>query len=101
MKQLTKKEAIKFEIYEVWKNWTPDQIVKFQLFQKRLCLPWDLFHKSIEEVLGRPVFTHEFTFHGRLEEEYLGKRDPPTLQEIIELIPEEKRVVIFVGDNNV
>lgn len=96
MKQLTKEQAIAFAESEVYESWTPRQIVDFQLFQKRLCMPFDVFHGAIEKVLNRPVYTHEFAFIDNIRKEYLGDKPAPTLEEIVELIPKEKRMVIFV-----
>lgn len=59
--KLTKEQAKKFaESYE-WKDWSSAQIALFQLQQERLCFPWNVFHAAVEESLGRPVMTHEFT----------------------------------------
>jgi hypothetical protein len=93
--QFTKEQAISFHDSGVWKNWTNEQIVRLQLFQKKLCIPFDRFHEAIEKVLGRPVFTHEFgmNYEG-IVMEYLGERPTPTFEEIINLIPAEKRIVI-------
>ncbi len=94
--QLTKEQAI--AIYESgeWKSWSHEQIVRFQLFQDRLAIPFDKFHEAIENVLGRPVFTHEFASRDSLILEYLGEKTAPSLQEIIEMIPAEKRIVLGV-----
>jgi hypothetical protein len=67
------------------------------LFEERLVMPFAEFHKGIEELLGRSVWTHEFAFiskPGGLKEELAGKCKPPTLTEIMELIPAEKRIVV-------
>lgn len=97
MQQLTKEQAIAFFDSRCYEDWEPEQIVRFQLFQQKLCVPFDLFHSSMEEVLGRPVFTHEFAFMSDLIREYLGEKPAPTLDEILDMIPEEKRVVIFAN----
>ncbi len=94
MKQLTEEQAIKFYDSKEWQNWDNEQIVRLQLFQKKLCVNWSSFHEAMEDVLGRPVFTHEFAFADRLKQEYLGGKKKPTLDEIIDLIPEDKRVII-------
>jgi len=60
MKQLTTEQAIKFAKSKVYKKWTNEQIVRFQLFQKKLCMDFSRFHEALETVLDRPVFTHEF-----------------------------------------
>jgi len=96
MKQLTKEEAIVFYDSQVWKEWTPRQIAEFQMEQDLLCVPFGVFHEAIEKTLGRPVFTHEFGLNREgLMKELLGEKEAPTFEEIVNLIPEDKRVVIF------
>lgn len=95
MTQLTKEQAIAFGNSGVYKNWTSEQIVRFQLFQDMLCMDFGAFHKAMEDVLGRPVWTHEFGSQGNLMEEYLGCRPAPDFDEIMALIPEDKRVIIL------
>ena len=87
MKQLTKNQAIALYEGGEWKDWTDEEIVIVQLYQDKLCLPFSRFHKAIEHVLMRPVWTHEFTNSAALRAEYEGKRPAPTLQEIMALIP--------------
>lgn len=95
-KQLTEKEAIDFYASGVWDEWTNEQIVRFQLFQKKLCINFIKFHEAVEKVLGRPVFTHEFACRDNLVLEYLGEKPTPSLDEIINLIPKDKRIIIGV-----
>lgn len=95
MKQFTKEEAISFYDSCVWKGWSSEKIVRLQLFQDLMCVDFDLYHKSISHVLGRPVFSHEFAFHDQLVKEYLGVEQPPTFNEILDLIPENKKLLIF------
>ena len=96
MKQLTKEQAILFSKNQIWAEWSNDEIVKLQLFQDKLCIPFSRFHEAINKVLGRPVYTHEFTTsnHKNLIKEYLGEKEAPTLEEIINLIPKEKRIIL-------
>ena len=95
MKQLTEEQAIKFYKSKIWDEWDDEKIVRFQLFQKKLCVEFSRFHQALESVLKRPVFTHELGLSfDKIVLEYLGERQPPTLDEIIELIPEEKRMLI-------
>ena len=96
MKQLTKEQAIKMCESEIWRDMSLEEIAKFQLFQKRLCVPFDKFHEAIEKLLGRSVWTHEFAFFEDLEKEYLGKKEKPTFEEIINLIPKEKRIILEI-----
>jgi hypothetical protein len=95
MKKLTKEQAIKIAKSEIWKDMTNEEIVKFQLFTELLCMPFDRFHEAIEKVLNRPVFTHEFAFEDDLKKEYLKEKQPPTFDEICNLIPKEKRIIIL------
>jgi hypothetical protein len=58
-------------------------------------MPFSIFHEAITKALGRPVFTHEFGLNreGLIKELFRGA-PAPTLEEIINLIPEEKRIII-------
>ncbi|MCD5380846.1 hypothetical protein LR004_02865, partial [Candidatus Gracilibacteria bacterium] len=79
-----------------WAQWSDRQIVDFQLFQKRLAVPFDKFHSALEKVLDRPVFTHEFGMnYDGIVSEYLGESNPPSLEDILNLIPEKKRILIL------
>ena len=69
-----------------WENKIAREIVDFQLYEDRLCCPFGIFHGALEQVLGRPVFTHEFADSKALREEYEGKR------EFDGVIPSFKRV---------
>lgn len=93
--QFTKEQAIAFYQSKVWESWTDEQIVRLQFFQEKLCLPFDVFHKAITNVLGRDVYTHEFGLNYQgLIEKYLGVKVPPTFEEIINMIPEDKRIML-------
>ena len=51
----------------------------------------------LKEALGRPVWTHEFGLNlNGLKAELVGEQPPPSMQEIIELIPEHKRLIVEV-----
>lgn len=94
MEQLTREQAIAFAENKGYEGWTARQIAEFQLQQRKLCMPMDVFHKAINEALGRPVWTHEFANPELLIKELGGDRPAPTMQEIIEMIPAEKRIII-------
>ena len=94
--QLTKEQASKLAKSKVWENWTDEEIVRFQLFQDLLCVDWSRFHEAISKVLDRDVYTHEFASKDSLIKEYLGVKEPPTFEEIMNLIPEGKRIIIRV-----
>ena len=93
---MTKEEAIALYKTEFWSSMTAEEIATFQLFEEKLCLPLDVFHEALEKTLGRPVWTHEFACDlNGLKMELLGERNAPTPEEIINLIPEEKRLLII------
>jgi hypothetical protein len=93
---MKKEQAIALSKSEFWKGMTHRQIAEFQMSEPLLCMPFNVFHEAVEKTLGRPVFTHEFglNYDGIKDELFHGKT-PPTMEEIINLIPEEKRIVIF------
>lgn len=83
-----------------WELCDHREIAGFQLFTEELCCPFDVFHDAVEKSLGRPVWTHEFGLnYDGIVAEFLGERQPPTMEEIIGLIPEEKRVIVVVPEN--
>ena len=97
-KQLTRDEAIAFGEGGAWKDWGDAEIAVFQMHQRNMCVPFVRFHEAVEKTLGRPVWTHEFASHEKLLAELAGKRDAPTFDEIMEMIPAEKRIVIVTED---
>ncbi|MFA6057307.1 MAG: hypothetical protein WC756_03845 [Taibaiella sp.] len=97
VKQLTKKEAIALGKSGAWKTWSDEQIVKVQLFQKRHCVGLSRFSAALSNVLQRPVLLHEIgANHDGIVKEYLGINPAPTLDEIINLIPQRRRFLIWL-----
>ena len=96
MKQLTKVQAKAFYDNKLYEGMTHRQIAEFQMEQDRLCVPFNVFHEAMEKTLGRPVFTHEFAFRDELRKELLGQKEPPTFEEVCNLIPKDKLVLIQV-----
>jgi len=94
---LTKEQAVALYESKFYEALSYEEKVRFQLFEARLCMPFNVFHEAITKVLNRAVFTHEFGLnYDGLVQEYLGTKPPPTMDEIIGLIPEDKRIVIMV-----
>lgn len=96
--ELTKEEAIRIYDTKEYENWNDREKVAAMLYGKLLCMPFDVFHAAIERVLDRPVFTHELglNYEG-IVKEFEGTGKKPTIEEIINLIPEEKRIMISVN----
>lgn len=80
-----------------WEKVTEREAAVRQMFTVEMCMPFDAFHRCITVALGRPVFTHEFGFDWNgLAAELMGERPAPTMTEIIDLIPAEKRIICGV-----
>ena len=63
----------------------------------RLCMPFSVFHEAVEKTIGRSVFTHEFGLNlDGLKNEIFYGSEPPTLEEIINLIPEKFRILVTI-----
>lgn len=88
--------AIKLYGSKWWEGKDMRDVVKFQLFTQELSMPFDIFYEMLEKTLHRPIFTHELAcnFDG-IVMEFLGEKDAPTLDEIIDVIPDGKRIVII------
>lgn len=79
-----------------WERATDRQIAEFQMTENRLCLPFDCFHEAVEKTLGRPVFTHEFGLNrDGLYAELFEGRETPSFEDILNLIPADKRVIVI------
>ena len=80
-----------------WELCDDREIAMTQLFTAELCMPFDRFHQSVEKALGRSVWTHEFGLnYDGLCRELLGETEPPTMQQIIDMIPAETRIIVSV-----
>ncbi|SFL09905.1 hypothetical protein [Halanaerobium salsuginis] len=71
--QIDKEDAIKIANNINFDNWTSKEIFLFQMSQERLLMDFNIFHKATQDVLGRPVFTHEFVDDKRLFNEFIMK----------------------------
>lgn len=45
-----------------WKDKSAVEIVAFQLYEDRLCMPFAAFQAAVEEALGEPVTTIAFAY---------------------------------------
>jgi hypothetical protein len=91
---LSREQAIELANSKWWEMIPEKEVAMIQLCTPLLCMPFDLFHKSVECATGRPVFTHEFANPDGLWDEIIGKKPEPSLEEIINMIPEDKRIVL-------
>jgi hypothetical protein len=91
---LTHEQAVALGKTDWWIGMPTHDIVQFQLFEDRLCMPFGEFQQAVQDALGRPVWTHEFAAPDLLRAEFLGDRPRPTFEDILNLIPAEKRIVV-------
>ena len=69
--QLTREQAIELAESGKRKEWNPKELVQRQLFTRRMFVPsFGIFHGAVEEVLGHPVWTHEFANPEHLRKEF-------------------------------
>ena len=98
---ITKEQAIELSESNFWEDMSHKEIAKFQINEKLLCMPFDIFHQAIDKTLGRPVFTHEFALNAKgIKKEINGEIGPPSFEDVMNLIPAEKRIIVMVGDSN-
>lgn len=74
---LTEEEACKMAESAWYEGKTSREIVEFQLFEEKLCMPLSVFHQALEETLERPVQTIEMSSGGwgALQREFLQSTD--------------------------
>jgi hypothetical protein len=84
MTHITREQAIKIGTSGEWKNWSSEFLAYFQLHEDKLCVPFSVYHKALEEQLNRPVYTHEFAQPANLKAELEGTIPAPTMEQIIE-----------------
>lgn len=59
-------------------------------------VPFPMVHERIESLVGRPVWTHEMGLNAEGLIREAASRKHPTMDEVIDLIPAEKRIVLRV-----
>lgn len=74
---LTAEEACKMAESAWYEGKTNREIVEFQLFEEKLCMPLSVFHQALEDTLERPVQTIEMSSEGwgALQREFLQSTD--------------------------
>jgi hypothetical protein len=92
---MTEKDAVKLAESGFWKDMSAHEIASFQLQEGRLCMPFGVFHESVEKALGRPVYTHEFASPKHLRAELFGDEPAPTFEEIIAKLPDHVKVIFI------
>ena len=94
---ITEQQALDLIEKKWWIGKTYREIAEFQMFGKRLCCPFQIFHEALEKTLERPVFTHEMGMNwDGLCQELLGNKPKPTFEDILNLISIEKLIVVKI-----
>ena len=68
VRNITQESSKRLSNSKFWVKMTDEDIARFQLYQPILCMAFDLFHECIEELLGRPIHTHEFGLSNLIKE---------------------------------
>lgn len=93
--EITKEQAIQLAGSNFWESMSPREIAVFQMNTKCLCMPFTVFHEALEKALERPVWTHELGVNADgIRKELNGEVSAPTMEEIINMIPAEKRMIV-------
>lgn len=92
--QLTKQQAVELSRSNWWDVTGLAKAGFLQLNQPLLCMPFNKFHEAVSFLLGRSVYTHEFANSKNLIAEALGSKQSPSLQEIIDLLPPDKLIIL-------
>jgi hypothetical protein len=90
---MTREEAIALHDSKFYETMSYKERAMFQAFEPRLCMPFSVFHEAVEKTLGRSVWTHEFA-GDEIKKELLGDSPAPSMEDIITMIPEHKRVIL-------
>lgn len=85
--QMSRQEALDYAASRRWEVLTPKELAVLQLRQDRLCVDFSAFHAGMTELLGRPVYTHEFADPDSLWREYLDG-EPIDLAAVLLKLPE-------------
>ena len=95
---MREEEAIALYDSKFWEEMNFKERAIFQINEPLLCMPFSVFHEAVEKTIGRPVFTHEFGLNIEgIKSEIMEGKAPPTFEEIINLIPKEKRILIAIN----
>ena len=78
-RKLTKAEAFLLLTSRWWAvgEFTHEEVAEMQLRQERLCMPFATLQNLVNRLLGRLVWTHEFSDRPKLLAELRGEIGPP------------------------
>lgn len=91
---LTREQAMALYDTGFWESLAYVERARFQLAEERLCMPFDVFVEAVERALGRPVRVGEYLASHRLLAELGGDRRPLGVDELLSMLPEDKRILL-------
>lgn len=95
MPEVTPIQAKMLYKLKFWETMEFRDQAEFQLHTRYLCMPFGVFHKAMETALNRSVFVHEFALDlDGLKSELAGERPQPSLEDIVKLIPKDKKTLM-------
>lgn len=77
-----------------------ERATELQLWSGPVEIPFRQIHRRIEELVGRPVWTHEMAGRqgfGALENEIMAG-EPATMGDIVAKVPSEKLIVVELSE---
>ena len=92
--KITLEQAIDLYDTHFWESMNYEERAIFQLFEERLCMPFDVFREALERTLGRHVKNQEIVFSEKLGVEILAGRTTPSVDDILSLIPAHSRSLL-------
>ncbi len=95
--ELTYEQAVAMCRSRWWEGLDPRTAVLRQMSESYFIMPWMTLHEMLSKALDRPVFSHEIlNLRGSLRKELLGDKPAPTIEEILALIPAERRILVGI-----
>ena len=91
---LTREQALALYDTSFWENLAYVECARFQLSEERLCMPFDVFLEAVERALGRRVSVGEIIESRRLLSELSGDRRPMDVDELLSMLPADKRILM-------
>ena len=86
LKTATKSEkAIYIHDNQLYKKLTEEEQFLFQINEKYLAMPWDVFHSATEKALNRPVWTHEFADPEYIKSQYRNNAKVYSMDELLSM----------------
>ena len=73
-----------------WRFLNAEERACLQLKEDRMCMPFSVFHAAVEVCLQRRVHVTEYLRPGSLLKELAGDGPGPRMEDILELVPQEK-----------